>query len=231
MKLPTRLVQRAKRPWLMSIPDLPIYETTTFVFDSAAQVQEYNEGRAGGISTPVTGIPRSSPWNKRWPRRGADAALLLSSGQAAITTALLTLLSAATRWCAAPPLRRHVAPADRGLASSACGAVRAGGGVRPAEQLLSDRTRVVWFESPINPTLRWQRHCPVAALPGAQRASVIGQHVRQSGQPAAARARRRPGHAQRDQYLNGHTDVTPCADGGAAMIDRIEKVRRGVAGR
>ena len=48
MKLPTRLVQRAKNPLANVDPlTLPIYETTTFVFDSAEQVCEYNEGKGG----------------------------------------------------------------------------------------------------------------------------------------------------------------------------------------
>jgi O-acetylhomoserine/O-acetylserine sulfhydrylase-like pyridoxal-dependent enzyme len=44
--LPTRLVQRTQEP-LADVESLtlPIYETTTYVFESAAQVSAYNEGR------------------------------------------------------------------------------------------------------------------------------------------------------------------------------------------
>ena len=96
MKLPTRLVQRAKAP-LANVDSLtlPIYETTTFVFDSAEQVREYNEGKGGKYlysryeNPTVVAVEQTLA-----ALEGAEAAILLSSGQAATTTALLALVSA-----------------------------------------------------------------------------------------------------------------------------------------
>ena len=71
----------------------PIYETTTFVFESAAQVQAYNEGRSrkylySRYANPtVTAVERTIAALER-----AEAALLLASGQAATTTTLMALL-------------------------------------------------------------------------------------------------------------------------------------------
>jgi O-acetylhomoserine/O-acetylserine sulfhydrylase-like pyridoxal-dependent enzyme len=96
MKLPTRLLQRAPDSLAGVQPlTLPIYETTTFVFDSAAEVCEYNEGRGSKYlysryeNPTVVAVERTLA-----SLEGAEAAILLSSGQAASTTALLALVSA-----------------------------------------------------------------------------------------------------------------------------------------
>ena len=72
----------------------PIYETTTFVFENAAEVRDYNEGR----STKFLYSRYENPTVLAVERRiaaleGAARALLLSSGQAATATALLALLA------------------------------------------------------------------------------------------------------------------------------------------
>ena len=47
MKIATELVQRATGVLRNAEPlTTPIYETTTFVFDSAEEVRDYNEGRS-----------------------------------------------------------------------------------------------------------------------------------------------------------------------------------------
>ena len=47
MKTATELVQRATGVLRHAQPlTTPIYETTTFVFDSAEEVRDYNEGRS-----------------------------------------------------------------------------------------------------------------------------------------------------------------------------------------
>ena len=71
----------------------------------------------------------------------------------------------------------------------------------PSPTASSDRRpSVVWFESPINPTLRCVDIARVAAACRAKGVmSVDRQHVRQPGQSAAARAGRRPGDALGDE--------------------------------
>ena len=85
-------------------------------------------------------------------------------------------------------LRRHACASSRSTSS------------RDPSRLIGRRTKLVWFESPINPTLRCVDIRAVAGgLPRARRAVGHRQHVREPGQPAAARARRRPGDAERDE--------------------------------
>ena len=73
--------------------------------------------------------------------------------------------------------------------------------LRAARALLIGRpTKLVWFESPINPTLRCVDIAAVAArVPGARRDLGHRQHLREPDQPAAAGARRRSRDAQRDE--------------------------------
>src|SRR4051794_14791716 len=73
----------------------PVYETTTFVFESAAEVRAYNEGKSAKFLYSRYANPTVLAVEQKIARlEGADAALVLSSGQAATTTALLGLLRA-----------------------------------------------------------------------------------------------------------------------------------------
>jgi cystathionine beta-lyase/cystathionine gamma-synthase len=233
-KLSTRLVQRSRES-LASVESLtlPIYETTTYVFDSAEQVREYNEGKGGKYlysryeNPTIRAVERTLALLE-----GADAAVVLSSGQAATTTALLALVSAGDEVVCSAAIYGGTLHLLTEVFQ------RLGVQVRFAtleqfaapEQLLSERTRVVWFESPINPTLRC---IDIARVSAACRArgvvsvldSTFASPINQ--QPLALGVDLVMHSATK--YLNGHTDVTAGAlIGPAAIIDKIEKVRRRV---
>src|SRR6478672_11379583 len=71
----------------------PIYETTTFIFDSAADVKAYNEGRSKKFLYSRYGNPTVLAVEQTIAAlEGADTALLMASGQSATSTALLALL-------------------------------------------------------------------------------------------------------------------------------------------
>src|SRR3954471_9316256 len=73
----------------------PIYETTTFVFENAAEVRAYNEGGSAKFLYPLVGNPAVGAEEKPIASiEGAETAMLLPSGQAATTTALLGLMKA-----------------------------------------------------------------------------------------------------------------------------------------
>src|SRR3982751_5748709 len=73
----------------------PIYETTTFVFDNAAEVVAYNEGRsAKHLYSRYTNPTVIAAEHKLAALDGAEAALLFSSGQGATSTILLAHLHA-----------------------------------------------------------------------------------------------------------------------------------------
>jgi cystathionine beta-lyase/cystathionine gamma-synthase len=93
--------------------------------------------------------------------------------------------------------------------------------------LLSDATKLLWFESPINPTLRC---VDIAAAASACRArgviSVIDNTFASpvNQQPTAFGV---DVVMHSDEYLNGHSDVTAGAlVGPAALIERLQPARK-----
>ena len=134
---------------------------------------------------------------------GAEAALLFSSGMAADGDDAAGHLRGRRR----SRLQRGRSTAARCICCTTCwrgsasrrGSCRSRSSPHP-DRVIGDRTRLVWFESPINPTLRCvdiasrRRRLPCARRPVGHR-----QHVCQPDQPAAAGARRRPGDAERHQ--------------------------------
>lgn len=210
---------------------LPIYETATFIFDNAAELQAYNEGRSDKYLYSRYSNPTVAAVEQALARLDdAERALLFSSGMGAITTTLLA----------------HLKAGDEVV----CGAAIYGGTLHLLEDLLArfgvharfvslddladvDRvigptTRMVWFESPINPTLRC---VDIARLAAACRrrgvlsvidntfASPINQQPIGLGVDLAMQSA--------TKYLNGHGDVTAgVVAGRAEVIAPIDKARR-----
>jgi cystathionine beta-lyase/cystathionine gamma-synthase len=209
----------------------PIYETTTFVFENAAEVKAYNEGKSSKFlysrySNPtVTAVEHTLAVVE-----GAEAALVLSSGQAATTTALMGLCASGDEIvCSA---------AIYGGTLHLLGELLTKFGIRPRfvsleelskpDAMLSDTTRLVWFESPINPTLRC---VDVAAVGRACRArgviSVVDNTFASpiNQQPLALGIDLVMHSATK--YLNGHSDVTAGALAGPSrLIDPILDARK-----
>ena len=236
MKLSTRLVQRAKDVLANAHPlTLPIYETTTFVFENAAEVEAYNEGKNSTYlysryeNPTIVAVERTLA-----ALEGAEAAILLSSGQAATTTALLALLSAGDEVVCSAAIyggTLHLLTEIFARLGVAVRFERVEAFNAPAH-LLSDRTRLVWFESPINPTLRCVDIAGVTSVCKERNVlSVIDNTFASpvNQQPLALGVDLVMHSATK--YLNGHTDVTAgVLAGSAALIDRIEKARRRVGG-
>ena len=161
---------------------------------------------------------------------GAEAALLFSSGMAATTTTPLALTQAGDEVVCSAAIyggTLHVLAdllARFGVTTRFLGL----DDLRTPETAISNRTRLVWFESPINPTLRC---VDIAAIARACRArgvlSVIDNTFASpiNQQPIAAGVDLVMQSATK--YLNGHSDVTAGVIAGpAAFVDRIEKIRR-----
>src|SRR5438128_7592799 len=209
----------------------PIYETTTFVFDNADEVVAYNEGRSSKyLYSRYTNPTIVAVEGKLAALDGAESALTFSSGQGATTTILLA----------------HVNAGDEVI----CSAAIYGGtlhllqdvlgrfGMTPRfvpldaladpDRFFTDRTRMVWFESPTNPTLRC---VDIGRLAGACRArgvlSVIDNTFASpiNQQPLALGVDLVMQSATK--YLNGHSDVTGgMVAGPRALVAPIEKARR-----
>ncbi|MGE3189892.1 MAG: PLP-dependent transferase, partial [Vicinamibacterales bacterium] len=135
----------------------PIYETSTFVFESAQAVADYQAGRAHGYlysryeNPTVIGLEA-----KLAAVDGAEMAIVFGSGMAAIATALFGLLSAGDEvvCCAAiyggtfhiiEDLLPRFGVERRFVSLEA---------MRDPARVIGPKTKMVWFESPINPTLR-----------------------------------------------------------------------------
>ena len=207
----------------------PLHLTSTFAFDSAEAGGEMFAGeREGHIYSRI-----SNPTCDLLERRiatleGAEAALALSSGMGAITAALWTLLSPGdelivdtTLYGCTFAFMRH------GLAK--WGVTITHVDMTDPENLrqaLSDKTRVVYFETPANPNMRLVDIAAVSEIAHGVGAAVIVDNT------YATPYLTRPIELGADlvvhsatKYLGGHGDVVAgLAAGRADMIGDIRLV-------
>src|SRR5689334_789882 len=134
---------------------VPIVQSTTFRFESAAQVQEYQRGSSGLFMYSRDENPTVHAAEDAVAQlHGAGSAILFGSGMGAMTTALLGLVSAGDEVVAAAALYGGTYKLLRDVLS------RFGVRLRPVEpeRLIPEVTarpaKVCVFESPTNPTLR-----------------------------------------------------------------------------
>jgi cystathionine beta-lyase/cystathionine gamma-synthase len=200
---------------------LPIYETTTYLFDTAADLLAYQHGKNEQFIYSRYSNPTVVAVEKKLASiEGAEAAILLSSGMAAVTTAIMSVVKAGDE--------------------VVCGSAIYGGTLHLLADLLtrfgirarfvdpaamsdpatySDATKLAWFESPINPTLRC---VDIAAVASACKSrGVISVIDSTFGTPI----NQRPLELGVDivmhsatKYLNGHGDITAGVLAGSATL-------------
>lgn len=211
----------------------PIYETSTFVFDDAAAVRRYNDGGGGYLYSRYENPTVLAVEQKLAAADGAEQALVFASGMAATSTLLLSLLSAGDEvvcgvvYGGTFRLLERVLP-RLGIATRFATTEE----MREPERLFSDRTRLCWFESPVNPHLRC---VDVAGIAAACRrrgvtsvvdntfASAVNQPVLAMGVDLSMQSA--------TKYLNGHSDVVAGVVSGArALVQRVEEGRRAFGG-
>ncbi|OFW30904.1 MAG: hypothetical protein A3H97_19290 [Acidobacteria bacterium RIFCSPLOWO2_02_FULL_65_29] len=209
----------------------PIYETSTFVFENAKELVAYNEGRSSKYLYSRYGNPTIvSVERKLAVLDRAEKALLFSSGQGATTTILMAHAKAGDEIVCSAAIYGgtlhllHDLLVKFGISSRFVSIAELG----TPERIIGERTKIVWFESPINPTTRC---VDVQAIAQACRArgvlSVIDNTFASpiNQQPLALGVDLAMQSATK--YLNGHSDVTGgVVTGPAALVDPIEKVRR-----
>ncbi|MEP7119229.1 MAG: PLP-dependent aspartate aminotransferase family protein [Acidobacteriota bacterium] len=231
----TTLIHSGERLPAAASLTVPIYETSTFVFDSAADVQAYAEGRAAGYLYSRYDNPTVvAVETKLAAVEGAEASLVFGSGMAAISTALFGLLQSGDEVVCCAAIYGGTFHILNGLAA------RFGITTRWASleefaapaSLIGPKTRMLWFESPINPTLRIIdvrtvaaacKEAGVLSVADNTFASPINQPVLAMGIDISMQSV--------TKYLNGHSDVTGgVLSGRQGLIDRLAKTRRLLGG-
>jgi cystathionine beta-lyase/cystathionine gamma-synthase len=209
----------------------PIYETTTFVFDSAAEVQRYQEGKSPQFLYSRYANPTVQAAEAKIAalERG-EAALIFGSGMAATATTVMALLKQGDEVVCSAAIYGgtlhllHDVLGRFGVTTRFLSLEE----MRHPERVLSDRTRLCWFESPINPTLRCLDIRAVAAACRARGvisvidstfASPINQQPLAMGVDLVMHSA--------TKYLGGHSDITAGAIvGSAALVSKVEGMRR-----
>ena len=209
----------------------PVYATSTFVFANAAELEAYQAGKSEKyIYSRYANPTVQAVEQKLAALEGAEAALLTSSGMAASATALFGLLEAGGEViCSAAIYGGTLQVLTKFLAHFGVTARFASLDelARP-EALLGPKTRVVWFESPINPTLRCVDIATVAkacrrvgaiSIVDNTFASPVNQQPLRLGVDLVMHSA--------TKYLNGHSDVTAGAlIGSRELVERLQPARK-----
>lgn len=231
-RLATELIHAGEIDLGVAVPlTTPIYETSTFVFENAQEVVAYNEGRSSKYlysryaNPTVVSVERTLAALDR-----AEAALLFSSGMGATTTILMSHLKAGDEVVCSAAIYGGTLHLLNDLLT------RFGVSARfvpldalaDPDRLICDTTRIVWFESPINPTLRCVDIRRIADACKARNVlSVIDNTFASpvNQQPLALGVDLSMQSATK--YLNGHSDVTGGAvTGRRALVEPIGRARR-----
>jgi cystathionine beta-lyase/cystathionine gamma-synthase len=209
----------------------PIYETTTFVFDNAEAVERYNTGQSSQFLYSRYENPTIVATEEKLAAAdGTEASLAFSSGMAATTHALLTFLKAGDEVVCSSAIyggtlhllndflpKFDIKPRFVSLDD-----------LREPAKVIGDRTRIVWFESPINPTLRC---VDIKAVADACRARGVMSIIDNT---FASPINQRPlalgidlSMQSATKYLNGHSDVTGgVLSGRRELIEPVAIARR-----
>lgn len=230
----TRLVHEGEGPREQARPaTTPIYQTSTFLFESAAALEAFNAGKGAGYLYSRHANPTvEAAEAKIAALEGADAALVTASGMAATSTALLGLLSAGDELVVSAAVYGGTVKLVTGILARFGVKVRL---VPIADDLaaaIGPSTRVVWFESPTNPTLRCVDIARVVEACRAHGATSIIDNTFATPlnqQPLALGVDLVMHSATK--YLNGHSDIVAGAlAGSAALIEHLSEARRILGG-
>jgi cystathionine beta-lyase/cystathionine gamma-synthase len=210
---------------------VPVYSTTTFLFESAAELEAYQAGKSGKyIYSRYANPTVQAAEQKLAALEGADAALVTSSGMAAAATALFGLLEAGQEVvCSAAIYGGTLQVMTKYLSHFGVTARFASlEDLADVGRFVGPKTRVLWFESPINPTLRCVdiasvaaacRHAGVTSIIDNTFASPVNQRPLALGVDLVMHSA--------TKYLNGHSDVTAGAlIGSHAVIDSLQPARK-----
>ncbi|HXZ21044.1 MAG TPA: aminotransferase class I/II-fold pyridoxal phosphate-dependent enzyme [Candidatus Acidoferrales bacterium] len=205
---------------------LPISRTSNFTFRDTEEMKRWAEGKSKAYIYTRYGNPTLSVVEKKLAElEGGEAAIVTASGMAAISSTLLAHLSAGDEVIASTQLYggtyrlmrdtfprfgivvRHVTPDLAGI-----------------ERLVTPRTRVLYVESPTNPTLRVVDLAKAAEF--ARRHGLVAMADNTFATPLLQRPLDLGFHAvlhSATKYLGGHSDII--AGAAVSSAELIGKVR------
>lgn len=213
----------------------PLVRSVTHRFDSAAELDRFNRGLEPQLfeyaryENPTVTLAEEELARLQ----GTEEAALFASGMAAATTAILANLSAGEELVSANAIYGGVFRFLRDVAPRWNLSTRFVEGARLAEAATYGKaTRVCYFETPVNPTLRL---VDIAAVARAARQAGVLTIVDSTFAPPV---QQRPHALGVDlvihsvtKYLNGHSDVMGgVVCGSHAQVQKVKMLRRLLGG-
>jgi cystathionine beta-lyase/cystathionine gamma-synthase len=209
----------------------PIYATSTFVFSSAAELEAYQRGGSKKFIYSRYANPSVQAVEEKLAAcEAGEAALVTSSGMAATSTVLFGLLQAGDEVICSAAIYGGTLQVITGFLNKFGVTARFASLEDLAEpgRIFGPATRALWFESPINPTLRCVDIAVVAEACRARGVMSIldNTFASPSNQQPLTLGIDLVMHSA-TKYLNGHSDVTAGAlVGSTAIIDRLQPARK-----
>ncbi len=156
MSLATRAIHGKKLYAYKGPVAFPIYQTSTYRFDSSDDAVRYAQGNPKVLVYTRYHNPTTTEVEERLAlMMGAEQALLFSSGMAAISSAILSVVKAGEEIISTPALYGGTYRLFRDILPRLGITVKYMNPLRPDSlmQLASRKTRLIYFETPTNPTL------------------------------------------------------------------------------
>ncbi len=228
----TRVIHTGEGNWPGALPlTAPIYQTSTFLFPTAEDLRQFQAGESDLFIYSRYGNPTvMAAEQKLAVLHGAEAALLFGSGMAAVSTTILGVASAGDEVLCSGAIYGNTMGFLTQVAARLGIAVRflSLEETRDPSAAIGPRTRLLWFESPVNPTLRC---VDIAAVARACRARGVLSIIDST---FASPVNQRPLEFGVDlvmesatKYLGGHSDVTAgMLAGPRTLLDPLRTTRR-----
>jgi methionine-gamma-lyase len=207
---------------------LPISRTSNFTFSSTQEMKEWAEGKSSAYIYTRYGNPTLTVVEEKLARlEGGEAAVATASGAAAISHTLLAHLGAGDEVIASAQLYGGTFRLMRDILPPLGIRIRhVGSDLEGIERLVTPLTRVLYVETPTNPTLRLVDLAKAAEF--AKRHSLVAIADNTFATPLLQKPLAMGFHAtvhSATKYLGGHSDIIAgVAVGSRELIAKVRKM-------